>query len=271
MSWWRAFWITNVILLVITWYAVGVWPKSELLRVLHLGIETNPATWWSATQLFLAALLLRSVATSIVERDRAAARACTILALVSLALYADELGSLHERLGMFFALKHYREAPFALPIGGAVAYSLLVLERRRFLVGSTARLVAAGFACFVLAGAQELLENRFVAERWMDAFRTVIEEGSELAGTFLFLVAGIRARRTASEEPLGSIADWRSLGWVVLLALLCTAPVLFFRSQWTFDQLRIPKLGDFGVVIPVAAFSCAAGAAALQARSKRQP
>jgi hypothetical protein len=187
-------------------------------------------------------------------------------------LFADEIGSLHERLGMFFGFKHrYREAPFALVIASALTYGLLVLERRRHLVGSTARLIALGFAFFVFAGAQEKIESRLVAAPWMDATRTVIEEGSELAGTFLFLLAGMRARRTGSHEPLGTLADWRSLSWVVALAVLCSGPVLFYRNQWTFEQLRLPKLGDFGVVIPVTFFTCAAVAAALQAMSKRQP
>jgi len=271
LSWWRSVWIANALFLLITAGVVGIWRRSEVLRAFHLGIETNVATWWEASQLLLFALLMRSTAITLGERDRMAARACTILALVGLALYADELGSLHERVGQFIhGRQGYREAPFILIVMSGFAYSLYVLNRRRALVGNAARIIAVGFAIFVFAGAQELLEEK-LATPWMNAVRTVAEEGTELVGTFLLLLAAVRARRTADREPLGSISDWRSLGWVMLLALLLACPVLFFRTRWTFEDLQLPNLGDFGVVIPVATFTCAAGAAALQALSKRPP
>jgi hypothetical protein len=215
---------------------------------------------------------MQSTAITVRDRDRVAARACTILVLIVLALYADEMGSLHERLGMLVHLKQgYREAPFALVLMAGFAYSLIVLDQRQALVGNAARLIAAGFGLFALAGVQEMVEAKLVATPWMDAIRTAVEEGCELAGTFLLLLAAVRARRITNREPLGSMADWRSLGWVVVLALLLAFPVLLVRAGWTFEQLRIPKLGDFGMVIPVAAFACAAGAAALQALSGRSP
>jgi hypothetical protein len=282
LPWWGAVWIANLLCLVITALAIAVSPRSELLRAFHLGIETNAATWWEATQILFFGLFMGSTAIALRDRDRAGARACTILALIALALYADELGSLHERLGMLVqhmglalpasGLKQgYREAPFALLLMAGLAYSLLVLDRRQALVGNAARLVAAAFGLFALAGVQEMVEAKLVATRWTDALRTAVEEGTELVGTFLLLLAGVRARRMANREPLGSSADWRSLGFVVMLALLLTIPALLVRAGWTFEELRLPKLGDFGVVIPVAVFTCAAAAAALQALSGRAP
>lgn len=282
LSWWRPVWIANLLCLVVTALSIAVLPRIEFLRAFHLGIETNAATWWEATQILLFALFIGSTAIALRDRDRAGARACTILALIALALYADELGSLHERLGVIVqhmglalpasGLKQgYREAPFALLVMAGLAYSLLVLDRRQALFGSAARLIAAGFGLFALAGVQEMVEDKLVATPWMVAIRTVVEEGTELVGTFLLLLAGVRARRMANSERLGSMADWQSLRWVAGFALLLAAPVLLARAGWTFEQLRIPKLGDFGVVIPVAVFTCAAAAAALQALSGRAP
>lgn len=263
LPWWVGPVAVSAGFLPFTFYVGGRFPGEFLLRPLSLGTEQGVGTWWSGILLLLLALLARSVAGGLRSRDPMAARGLGGLALVGLLLFADEIGSVHERAELIVPLPgELALLPFALGGGLLVAYSVLLLARRREGTGGAHWLVCAAFGLFAVVYLLERAEHELV---WAPgpgrALRLALEEGLELAGMLLLIGAVVRVQRSAGvfRGNLATLLPSReALLWLTRICVVASLPALALRSMWSAEQLRIPDRGDFGTMIPVALLIVAA-------------
>lgn len=148
--------------------------------------ENNLAVWWSSLNLFVAGCLAYEAFCHLGAKTR---NAWLTLAILFVALSADELGSFHERLGGWMNL-----LPYAVLGIGLLIYALTILFRERqsrFL----ATCILLGFVIFGLVAVQEYFEHAIEWPFWLLGLRVAMEEGSELLGIFVCLIGIVRQRR----------------------------------------------------------------------------
>ena len=117
-----------------------------------------------------------------------------MLAILFIALSADELGSFHERIGGWSNLLPYGIAGVVL-----LTYALTQLFRDRQSRFS-AICILLGFMTFGSVVVQEYFEHAIEWPYWLTGARVAMEEGSELVGMFLCLIAVVRQRRAQVES-----------------------------------------------------------------------
>ena len=202
------------VLLVLVTVVSELYPDTLIVRRFNLSVEHTMGVWWSAMTLALAAVLMAS--------GRIDARATRlggyVAAALLLGLSLDELGSLHERapegnqLVVLF--------PFAA-VGGAMLLFTLAKWWPNPATRPSAVLLGLGFACFGSVVVQEILEHAVNWPTWAIGIRTGIEEGIELLGIYLCLLAGLRLRgRLDDERPARSLFAVDDVPRPVLLATL---------------------------------------------------
>ncbi|MDV3347083.1 hypothetical protein QGP82_00120 [Leptothoe sp. LEGE 181152] len=148
--------------------------------------ENNLAVWWSSINLFVVGCLAYEVSCHLRVKTRSA---WWVLAILFIALSADELGSFHERVGGWFNLLPYAIAAVAL-----LTYALILLFREKQSRFS-ATCILLGFTIFGLVAVQEYFEHALEWPYWLSGIRVAMEEGSELVGMFLCLLALVRQRQ----------------------------------------------------------------------------
>jgi hypothetical protein len=214
---------------------------GQILRGLDLRYENNVAAIWSGLLLALGSAHAFDGYARKRPYDRGAALGWALIALLLLALSADEIGSLHERahhlgLGPWLPL-----LPFALFMSGLLAHALFQLWRTRTPRLDLACLVV-GFAFLGSVALQEYIEHTVAwttsAQRMA---RALIEEGSELAGMLILL--GVLARNTAGlviPRPAGraTFEAARMLRVPLVLVAVMLAPVLAYFTAVLSDQQR---------------------------------
>ena len=170
----------------------------RLLRLFSLRSENNFGAWWSGILLFLPALL--AIDAAMAERaNPARARGWYVLSAIFLALSADEIGSIHERVGndgWLYLL------PFGIVFLGLAVYALYVIgkdpDTRRIAFG-----IAVGFALFGMVAVQEFVEHKVTWPQRLIGIRAVTEEGTELLAMILLLEVFVRRVRKRVIEETG--------------------------------------------------------------------
>lgn len=220
------------------------------LEPFNLGRENNLAAWWSTACLALVGLHCWELAG---RHTRPGRSTWAVLAALFLGLSADEGASLHERV----------ELPGGW-IPGAVLGVLLVARpllalHREPSTRRAARLIVLGLGCFALVAGMEFLERRIYIDESLRGLRAGLEEGLELLGQLLLLLAVVGVRvatpsagevRDAEAQASKVSTNWAgrrslmpdptrlpALGMVALL-LLCLHAVAV--TSW------VPGLDDFG-------------------------
>lgn len=235
---------------------LGVWK-------LNLGAELNPAVWWSAIGLLMASLLCwqRSVG------DAGERFAWLGLAGVWFAFFADELASIHERIGYWQGWGWRGLLGFGVVFGIVLLYSVSRLMKSE----STRRpawLISVAVVLFASVALQEQIEH---AISWPSSFRgprVGIEEGIEMLAIVLILIAvmGPRQRgeaaggfRTPVADPL-RLPGFRAFMWALALAHLG----LVSSVGWFGDERGEPL-----IVYPVFAYFVLFALAYHQAREEQ--
>lgn len=196
-----------------------------LLVQFHLAAENVLVTWYSSTLLLFASVM--TLFCFAVDRRTAATRnpisfGWLLLSGVLLLLSADEVGSIHERLGMLPSLNlHGAEAAgwsrvLAVPIAAVAifmaAFGFVRVRRAPWALV----LLLLGVVCYAMNPILErtqmrLLATTFSKDSWQDHDLSLhVEEGAELFGALCFLSAGcaylMRARPDAS-QPAGAASS----------------------------------------------------------------
>lgn len=208
----------------------------------HLGWENNIAAWWSGALLAASALLVSDGYCRLRDRNINGARAWLVLAAIILFLSADEIGSLHERLGMLGENSGIGPWALVLPLGAFLglcfSYSAIHLwiaggeERRRLLW------VILAFTLLASVAVQEYFEHQLSWEGTSArVLRLIVEEGTELTGMLILLRVGIGAVMTRNEPPFAFLAE-RIQGILVLSAI--SLPLLTWATVGLNDHRGRP-------------------------------
>ncbi len=191
--------------------------------------ENNLAVWWSSINLFVAGCLAYEAFCHLKTKAR---NAWLVLAILFIALSADELGSFHERIGGWMNLLPYGIVGIVL-----LTYALTQLFRERQSRFS-ATCILLGFTIFGLVAVQEYFEHALEWPYWLSGLRVAVEEGSELLGIFLCLIAMVRQRRDylSSSSFIAIVPNtWRMKS--LSLILLGGAAIHFVISLYVASSL----------------------------------
>ncbi|MFI4860284.1 MAG: hypothetical protein ACIAXF_06335 [Phycisphaerales bacterium JB063] len=259
-------WSFAAALLVLLTLLLRAWPVALTwwLAPVDLGHESNIAAWFSASSLLWSGLLMWSSAVWLVRQDRWASAAAFVLGGAAFVLCLDEAGSLHERVGQVFpdSFKFYLNVLFAALVLPAVG-SIAVLFWRRSSLGNQWALLLAAYALFGSVFAQEMLEHAVAWPGWALPIRTAIEEGTELVGFFLLLLAGLRLNRhsQAAASSVGQgvscpciLPVWAALVLAFVVAALCAPLLILTALSIPVTDLQLYRRGDFGSTMMLAMF-----------------
>jgi hypothetical protein len=240
----------------------------------HLGTENVIAAWYSS-MLLLAVAAAACLVFALERRlppssrtDRWLRGGWLVFAALFTLLSLDEVGSLHERIGMMVALNRASLVPsakapvgwvymLAVPIGAVGAFMLAFGWARLRRVPAAFALLALGVALYLADPLLEVLEGalvrsgspRIIVER-------ILEEGvAELGGTLCFLMGMLLyAARIGAGAPYRWTVSGRSAALLAGAAgTILTAGVPI--AHWFVDHL--PE-GDSGIPdnwFPAAALS----------------
>jgi hypothetical protein len=186
VGFWMAAAISAGLVLLIPVVTFG-WGPGLLERFL-LTRENNVGAWWSGMLLFV--LALNAWSAGLARRSARASRAWASIGFILLFLSADEVGSMHERLGILGDALGVGSWGLILPLGAVVGavllHALYVLWQQDG--PRLPALLLMGFAMLGSVAVQEVLEHRLVWETLAaNAIRDMIEEGTELVGMLLLL------------------------------------------------------------------------------------
>ncbi len=266
---WYAFGAISAALLAATYWEKAGYPGAEAITPLVLSQENNIGAWWSGMSLLASCVVACSVALPLWRSDRRASLAFAGIAFLTFGLCIDEIGSLHERASLIFPGDPIQALAFPAAAGAVVlAASLTLLWRRRHAFPGVVPLIAIAFALFGSVFGQEVIEHKL---DWPDSLlpiRVVIEEGTELTGMALLLLAVIRAGRTLGRTVRQRLDDLTgALGIVALAALVATPPLLALAILIAEDGFR-PNWGNFTTTPPAMLFAVAAWGCAVHARRR---
>ena len=166
---------------------IGYSTFKLLLRQVELGVEMNIGSWWLGLNIFLAALISYEI-FSVMEDKRKFS--WLILSIVFLGLSVDEVGSIHERV---FSSWYVILGVFLVGII-PFAYAIWELFRARESRKS-AVLILIGFGVMTLAVPMEYLEHHLTWPSSLVGLRIGFEEGFEVFGALICLVAIVQQRR----------------------------------------------------------------------------
>jgi hypothetical protein len=219
----------SALCLVITFFerALEAGGAPRLLRSFSLRGEMGIGAWWSGMLLLLAAA---HAADGYFFRRKSAPRlayAWAGLSFILVCLSADEVASLHERVGDFggwLAL-----APFGAVLGGVWFFAMSALwrypEER-----SNAGWSAVAFCLIGSVAGQEFLENN--TQWWGEqaALRVLVEEGTEVIALLILLRVGMsqsgggfQSSPHAARPVFQALESWRIP--IIAATLVASAPV----------------------------------------------
>ncbi|MEJ1962868.1 MAG: hypothetical protein WDO56_15485 [Gammaproteobacteria bacterium] len=203
------------------------WGFALFLAPLNLSNENVVGAWFSGMLLLLASLHAADGFFRVRRTDFKAALAWCVICAMLLALSADEIGSLHERIDDVMQFGPWLSyLPFLIVLLGCCAWSFIQLwvtpsERSR-VPG-----LILGFAILVSVGGQEYLEKAIKWPWYLSAFRTAAEEGSELLGMIVLIYTMLpnssglfHATRRSSAPAFSSVP---ALRWLIAAAAAAIA------------------------------------------------
>lgn len=216
-----------------------------VLAKLNLKRENNFAATWSGMLLALASVHAFDGYARERLRSPASALGWALIAVVLLALSADEVGSLHERVGVSGRLlgigSWWALLPFALALGGMLAWALILLWREPGNRSTVVQLLL-GFVVMSSAALHEFVEHRIeLTTAGAEALRAVLEEGSELCGLLILLqvvmrnTAGLSTGRRVDDAAFEAMRELRPL---LASGALVLAPFLAYWTAGLTDDHR---------------------------------
>lgn len=201
--------VANLLFIVMTTAAdLGMKPiHPEIARQFDLKNEGVLAAWHSSTLLLLNCIACLAFACRRQIR-RPWRAAWLVVALGFLGLSADETAQIHEKMGtkidtLGYGAGYVPESNLsfnwltpAIPMGAALGAGLWVFSRRWTEEFPRSRMLAlAGMACWSGVLAAEFVESQLVRYGMSRSVQGAVEEGLELAGSTLFLMALLEALR----------------------------------------------------------------------------
>ncbi len=210
--------------------------KALFLAPLNLTNENVAAAWFSGILLLLASLHAADGYFRLRHTNFKTALAWCVVAGMLLALSADEIGSLHERIDDVLEMGPWLSyLPFLIVLLGCCAWSFIQLwitpsERSR-VPG-----LILGFGILISVGGQEFLEKAFQWPWYLGPFRSAFEEGSELVGMMVLIhtmlpnSAGLFSHARRTQAPaFSSIPALR--GFIVIGAALVAWPMSMLSAS----------------------------------------
>ena len=196
--WWKWIIISDFILIVGTllYYYIpnNIWNFSgRIFSPFNLQNEMNFAAWWSGIVLLIISLLLYQTS----HKNEENKRSWLTLSFIFFFLFLDEIGSIHERLdkGLFILGV----------IGIAVIFFALRDLFKKPATRKTALFILLGFALYGFAALQEYIEHSYEIPKSFLGLRAVVEEGTELLGTFVILYGIVLQNKDTSFKSLQEI------------------------------------------------------------------
>mgnify|MGYP000079541571 CR=1 FL=1 len=187
-----------------------------------------------------------------------------VLGGVAILLGVDEAGSLHERFDLLvppaWGLSF---TTFAAMMAVPIFASILVLFRRRKTLGYSWAMVLGAYVLFASVFGQEMLEHAIDMPASVLPLRTVVEEGTELAGFFFLLLAAVHLGRRSRVTPEGDrelapfelvVPTYGPLRIAFVIAALVAPLLIFWSVTIPFEELRIYHRGNFGSTLMKAMF-----------------
>ncbi|HUG01669.1 MAG TPA: hypothetical protein VML95_07385 [Longimicrobiales bacterium] len=213
------------------------WLASLVVHQLRLQSENVIGVWY-ASMVFLGASVLFAAAA--LRAHQAGARAwrawgwgafAGFTALLSL----DELGSLHERLGLMLdGWIGVLAVPGAIVVGGILLFAVKVAREER----AVAALIALGAVLLATVPVQEWIEVNLGRDPVVGA---LLEEGTELAAALLFVAAGLLKLPPSGHPRLAA----PRCGWTVVAAAVVAAAAVGALAS-TRALAFLPDRGGLG-------------------------
>jgi hypothetical protein len=191
-----------VVLSTASTWAYSRWPEAHrAYRLFYVDFEANVPTWWSAMLLLASAATAGLLARA--ARDAGDDRwpDWLTLAVLFVAMAADEAASLHELLQkplrIVVGSETWLRYPLILP--GLIVAGAIALRFRRFMrtIGATRRRLVIGGAIFALGALVFEMIGGWFAPEAIGANTTYValtttEEALEMAGATMVLIALLR-------------------------------------------------------------------------------
>ncbi len=274
LKWQNTIWVINGCFLVVT--VVFNYLSSErtglipFIALFALQEEKNVATYWEGWCLLLIAILAFD---RFLRRDQTTNHemwAWLGLTVLAAGLSLDELGSIHERTPFLFTswgLSGDMTSRIPIAIPALVSLGVTLWGMARFPHRRCLWLTLSGAALFGLVVLQEHLEVTMSWPTWTLGIRFGIEEGTELAGVFLFLMAVLSSSTNGeTASALTSLVPRMELfirlrPWLVCLTLVGCIPLALF----TVAAVVVPYRGVPAAWLPFVSLNLAGLAAGIHA------
>ena len=223
--------------------------RALFLAPLNLTNENVAAAWFSGILLLLASLHAADGYFRLRHTNFRTALAWCVIAGMLLALSADEIGSLHERIDDVLKMGPWLSyLPFLIVLLGCCAWSFIQLwitpsERSR-VPG-----LILGFAILVSVGGQEFIEKAFAWPWYLGPLRSGFEEGSELCGMIILIYtmlpnsAGLFSHARRTQAP--AFSSIPALRWFIVVGAAIVAWPLSLFSAALDLQVVTGHLSDW--------------------------
>jgi hypothetical protein len=219
------------------------------LAPLNLTNENVAAAWFSGILLLLGSLHAADGYFRLRKTNFRTALAWCVVSGMLLALSADEIGSLHERIDDVLKMGPWLSyLPFLIVLLGCCAWSFIQLwitpsERSR-VPG-----LILGFGILVSVGGQEFLEKAFRWPWYLGPFRSGFEEGSELAAMIILIYTmlsnsgGLFSRARNAQAP--ALTSIQALRWFIVAGAAILVWPLSSMSATLDMQSTMGHLSDW--------------------------
>ena len=227
----------SVALVLLTHYITANPQSLPLEWQWNLRWEHNFAAWWSGSLLALTAILTLDNALDAPNAN--VRKAWITLGLIILFLALDEIGSLHERMGLISLALGAGRWAIAIPLALVIAYLCIRSGFTLLFQGGRERIqiimIGVGFTVLLSVAFQEYLEHAidWRGSAWKP-WRAAIEEGSELVGIMIVLVAVSLPLWDDARQALRSLSAYArpiTVGALILLLPLFAISLDLDRSK----------------------------------------
>jgi hypothetical protein len=246
-TWWKLIITIDVFLIIATIFLTYNY-RLPVLHYFNLGGEQNIAAWWSGISLLLASLLSYELFS--VKHDRTKF-SWLILSLIFLALYCDEIGSLHERIMQDSWADYYPYGIAGICLSTYSFVNLFTGNKNK----KSGILILLGFSAFGLVVLQEYIEHTLDLPYLLLGLRAGMEEGTELLGIFFCLMGVVSERRkTRASHSLMALVPNPSLMQNLPAILLIGLVLHILASFWIPNLSDLYQRGNPALLYPIAIY-----------------